>query len=125
MSLGRQRGALAVELLRAGIGVAHLLGSRHALGRPAVLARVLGVRQLVQAGLVLRAGSASGSGAADAHTVSALVDATHGVTMVPLALLDRQSRRFAVRQLWIAVLLTVLEVALVGPGRKLGPGRKR
>ena len=109
---GRQQRALAVELLRAGIGVAHLLGSRRALGRPAVLARVLGVRQLTQAGLVLRASTA------DAHTVSALVDATHGVTMVPLALVDRQSRRFAVRQLWIAMLLTVLEVALVGRGGK-------
>jgi hypothetical protein len=106
----RQQRALAVELLRAAIGVVHLVGSRRALGRPAVLARVLGVRQVTQAGLVLRVGTP------DAHTVSALVDATHGVTMVPLALLDRQSRRFAVRQLWIATLLTVLEVALVGRG---------
>ncbi|PYY31609.1 hypothetical protein [Curtobacterium sp. MCBD17_030] len=108
----RGQRALAVELLRAGIGITHLLGARRALGRPAVLGRVLGVRQLGQAGLVLRAGTA------DAHTVSAVVDATHGVTMVPLALIDRQSRRFAVRQLWIATLLTVLEVALVGRGQR-------
>ncbi|WIB26607.1 hypothetical protein [Curtobacterium sp. MCSS17_015] len=112
MSGARQDRVRVVELLRVGIGVVHLLGSRRALGRPAVLGRVLGVRQLTQAGLLLRAGSP------DAHTVSALVDATHGATMVPLALLDRQSRRFAVRQLWIAALLTVLEIALVGRGRE-------
>lgn len=112
MSRTRAQRAVLVEVLRAGIGVAHLAGARRSLGRPAVLGRVLGVRQLTQAGLLLRSGSP------DAHTVSALVDATHGVTMVPLALFDRQSRRFAVRQLWIATLLTVLEVALVGRGRK-------
>jgi hypothetical protein len=112
MSRARQQRAVVVEVLRAGIGVAHLLGARRSLGRPAALGRVLGVRQLAQAGLLLRTGSA------DAHTVSALVDATHGVTMVPLALLDPQSRRFAVRQLWIATALTVLEVALVGRGRR-------
>jgi hypothetical protein len=112
MSAARTDRAVVVELLRAGIGIAHLLGARRTLGRTAVMGRVLGVRQLTQAGLLLRAGSA------DAHTASALVDAAHGVTMVPLALLDRRSRRFAVRQLWIATFLTVLEVALVGRGGK-------
>lgn len=78
-----------------------------------MLDRVLGVRQLAQAALVLRAGSA------EAHTVSAVVDALHGATMVPLAL-DPRRRRFAVRQFWIALLLTVAEVAAVGHGRRTG-----
>ncbi|PYY37995.1 hypothetical protein DEJ16_06660 [Curtobacterium sp. MCJR17_055] len=104
--------AAVVEVLRAGIGVAHLLGARRALGRPAVLGRVLGVRQLAQATITGRAGTP------EAHTLGAVVDAVHGLTMVPLALFDRQSRRFAVRQVWIATLLTVLEVALVGTGRR-------
>lgn len=108
----RQDRASLVEALRAGIGVAHLVGSGRSLGRPAVLGRVLGVRQLAQAAITARAASP------EAHTLSAAVDALHGLTMVPLALFDRQSRRFAVRQVWIATLLTVLEVALVGTGRR-------
>jgi hypothetical protein len=108
---GRVDRAVAVEFLRAGIGVAHLIGARRSLGRPAVLGRVLGVRQLAQATITGRADSP------EAHTLSAAVDAVHGLTMVPLALFDRQSRRFAVRQVWIATLLTVLEIGLVGTGR--------
>ncbi|PZE86925.1 hypothetical protein [Curtobacterium sp. MCBD17_032] len=104
--------AVVVEVLRAGLGVAHLFGARRALGRPAVLGRVLGVRQLAQATIAGRADSP------EAHTLSAAVDAVHGLTMVPLALVDRQSRRFALRQLWIATLLTVLEIGLVGSGRR-------
>ena len=100
-----------VEGLRAGIGVAHLLASRGSSGRVAVFGRVLGVRQVVQAGLLTRADSP------DAHVLSAAVDATHGVSMVPLIALDRQTRGFAVRQLAVAVLLTALEVGLVGTGR--------
>jgi hypothetical protein len=107
----RDRAAL-VEGLRAAVGVAHLIGSRRALGRPAEDGRVLGVRQLAQAALTVRAASP------EAHTLSAAVDAVHGLTMVPLALFDRQSRRFAIRQVWIATLLTVLEVGLVGTGRR-------
>jgi hypothetical protein len=109
---GRVDRAVVVEVLRAGIGVAHLLGARRALGRPAVLGRVLGVRQLSQATITGRAGSP------EAHTLGAAVDAVHGLTMVPLALFDRQSRRFAIRQVWIATLLTVLEIGLVGSGRR-------
>jgi hypothetical protein len=70
---------------------------------------VLGVRQLAQAALVARAGTGN------AHTLSALVDAAHGATMVPLAL-DPQRRRFALQQVWIAAALTVAEVAVVGRG---------
>jgi hypothetical protein len=75
------------------------------------LDRVLGVRQLAQAALVLRSGSA------DAHTLSALVDALHGATMVPLAL-DPRRRRFALGQAVTALVLTVAEVAVVGRGRR-------
>ncbi len=38
--------------------------------------------------------------------------------MVPLLALDRRSRPFAARQVWIALLLTVLEIGLVGTGRR-------
>lgn len=69
----------------------------------------LGVRQLVQAALVARAGTGN------AHTVSAAVDAVHGVTMVPLTL-DPRRRGFALQQVWIATVLTVAEVAVVGRG---------
>jgi hypothetical protein len=110
MSAARSDRAVVVELLRAGIGIAHLVGARHALGRTAVMGRVLGVRQLTQAGIVTRVGTP------DAHTLSAVVDAAHGLSMVPLVVLDRKSRRFAGRQVLIAALLTVLEVALVGRG---------
>ena len=50
--------------------------------------------------------------------VGAAVDATHGITMVPLIALDPQTRGFAARQLVVAVLLTILEVGLVGTGRR-------
>jgi hypothetical protein len=107
-----------VELVRAGLGVWHLVRAlrsprslRSGDAHPA-LDRVLGVRQLAQAVAVARAGTA------DAHTLSALVDAAHGATMVPLALLDPRRRRFATGQLWIASALTVAEVAVVGRGRR-------
>ncbi|MDM7885875.1 hypothetical protein QUG92_12230 [Curtobacterium sp. RHCKG23] len=106
-----------VEGLRAGIGIAHLIASRGSTGRVAVFGRVLGVRQLAQAALLVRAGSP------EAHVLSAAVDATHGVSMVPLIALDRQTRGFAVRQLVVAIVLTALEVGLVGTGRRR-PGRR-
>jgi hypothetical protein len=76
--------------------------------------RVLGVRQLAQARLLLRNGSPT------AHTLATLVDATHAVSMVPLAVVDRRRRRFAVGQLLVAIGLAVAEALLVGPG-----GRRR
>lgn len=108
----RRSRATIVEIGRAAIGVAHLAGSRRALGRTAVFSRILGVRQIAQAALLLRSGSA------EAHTLGAAVDATHGISMVPLLVLDRRSRRFAWRQFWVALTLTVLEIGLVGPGAK-------
>ncbi|MFK4481855.1 hypothetical protein [Curtobacterium sp. AB7] len=105
---GSSPAASAVELGRAVLGVWHL--SRSFRGRDqAVLHGVLGVRQLVQAALVARTGSGN------AHTLSAAVDAVHGVTMVPLAL-DPRRRTFALQQVWIATVLTVAEVAVVGRG---------
>lgn len=113
----RRQHARWVEGLRAAIGIAHLLASRGSTGRVAVFGRVLGARQLVQAAVLTRAGSP------EAHVLGAAVDATHGVSMVPLIALDRQTRGFAARQLLAAVVLTVLEVGLVGTGRGR-PGRR-
>lgn len=101
-------GTAVVELARAGLGLWHL--SRAARGSDqAVLHGVLGVRQLAQATLVARVGSGN------AHTLSAVVDALHGATMVPLAV-DPRRRRFAVDQLWIAAVLAIAEAAVVGRG---------
>ncbi|QYI96078.1 hypothetical protein K0028_10125 [Curtobacterium flaccumfaciens pv. flaccumfaciens] len=101
-------GTAVVELARAGLGLCHL--SRAARGSDqAVLHGVLGVRQLAQAVLVARVGSGN------AHTLSAVVDALHGATMVPLAV-DPRRRRFAVDQLWIAAVLAIAEAAVVGRG---------
>ncbi|WIB77651.1 hypothetical protein DEJ28_00735 [Curtobacterium sp. MCPF17_002] len=99
-----------VEFVRAGLGVWHLVRALRSGDAHPALDRVLGVRQLAQAVAVARAGTA------DAHTLSALVDAAHGATMVPLALLDPRRRRFATGQLWIASALTVAEVVVVGRG---------
>ncbi len=97
----RRQRARWVEGLRAGIGIAHLVASRGPTGRVAVFGRVLGARQLVQAALLTRAASP------EAHVLGAAVDATHGVSMVPLIALDRQTRGF-----------TALEVGLVGTGHR-------
>jgi hypothetical protein len=101
-------GAAVVELARAALGLWHL--SRAARGYDqVVLHGVLGVRQLAQAALVARTGSGN------AHTLSAVVDALHGATMVPLAV-DPRRRRFALDQLWIAAVLAIAEAAVVGRG---------
>lgn len=128
MSKGNSTGAWAVTLVRAGYGVAlvcapqaliRLTGdpvtgqpvgasrarpSRRACG----VARVLGVRHLVQAGLTgvaLRAEPGSpvplGLGAA--------VDVLHASTMVALALVDRGARR-------VALADTGIELALATAG---------
>lgn len=98
-----------VEVFRAAVGVGHAVRALRGGGQP-VLDAVLAVRQIGQAVLVGRTGSA------DAHTASAVVDALHGVTMVPLAVLDPRRRAFAGGQLWIALMLTVAEVVAVGSG---------
>ncbi|WIB60370.1 hypothetical protein DEJ13_00665 [Curtobacterium sp. MCLR17_007] len=107
----RRRSATVVEGARAVLGALHLIraGSDPAT---ATFHRVLGVRQLVQAGVLSRAGSG------DAHTLGAAVDATHAVTMLPLMFVGRRWRRVAVGQFVIALALAIAEVALVGSGRK-------
>jgi hypothetical protein len=110
------RTTTTVEIARAAIGVGHAVRVFRGSANPA-LDVVLAVRQVAQAVLVGRTGSG------DAHTLSAVVDTLHGVTMVPLAA-DPRRRRFAVGQLWISAGLAIAEVAAVGPGRD-GAGRRR
>lgn len=100
-----------VEVVRAVVGVAHLVlaGRRGAPHR--VLHGVLAVRQTGQAAITARIDTA------DAHTAGAVVDVLHGATMLPLLLLPR-FRRFALGQAVLAVLLAVAEVASVGRGRR-------
>lgn len=101
------RTGAAVESARSALGAVHAV--RALRGRPTpVLDAVLAVRQLGQAVLVRR------SGTPDAHTASALVDALHAASMVPVALVSRRLRRFATVQLVVAVALAVAEVAAVG-----------
>jgi hypothetical protein len=78
------------------------------------VSRVLGVRQLVQAFLVGRSGSA------EAHTLGALVDAAHGASMLPFVFLRGRRGAFARTQLVVAVVLTCVEIALVGSDRTRG-----
>jgi len=101
-----------VEVLRLAVGVGHAV--RATRGKQPVLDSVLAVRQVAQAALVGR------SQRAEAHTLSAVVDAVHGATMVPLAVLDPRRRAFALGQVGIAVALTIAEVAAVGTGRRRG-----
>ncbi|MFJ4219945.1 hypothetical protein [Curtobacterium luteum] len=101
----------AAEFLRAAVGTGHAVRLLARRGTP-VLDGVLAVRQLGQAALVERAGTA------DAHTASALVDVLHGASMVPVALLGGRLRRFAALQVVLAVTLAVAEVAAVGHGRR-------
>lgn len=98
-----------VEIARVAIGVGHAVRVFRGSPNPA-LDVVLAVRQVAQAVLVERTGSG------DAHTLSAVVDTLHGVTMIPLAA-DPRRRRFAAG-------LAIAEVAAVGSGRD-GAGRRR
>lgn len=115
----RRSRATLVELGRAALGVRHLVDAgrearRASRGEPTpgtvAFSRVLGLRQITQAGLLLRSGSP------EAHTLGALVDATHAVSMVPLLFLDRRRRPFAISQLLVATALTAVEITLVGVG---------
>jgi hypothetical protein len=104
-----------VEGVRAGLGVEHLASARRgvdATSGTAAFHRVLGVRHLVQAALLLRAGSGN------AHTLGAAIDAGHAVTMLPLMLLGGRWGRIGRHQFWLATGLAVAEIVLVGTGRK-------
>ena len=115
MSEGKSTGAWAVTLARAGYGVA-LLAAPQALirltgdpvtGQPAGaerarpsrracgVARVLGARHLVQAGLTAAALRAEPGRSYYALAGGAAVDVLHATTMVGLALVDRGARRVA------------------------------
>ncbi|PCN48922.1 hypothetical protein Csp2054_04960 [Curtobacterium sp. 'Ferrero'] len=113
---GTGRTGAAVESVRSALGAVHAI--RALRGHPTpVLDAVLAVRQLGQAVLVRR------SETPDAHTASALVDALHGASMVPVVLVSRRLRRFATVQLVVAVALAVAEVVAVG--RPARPGAHR
>lgn len=108
----RTSAGVFVEVLRVAVGVGHAVRATRA--EHPVLDSVLAVRQVGQAALVGQSQSA------EAHTLSAVVDAVHGATMVPLAVLDRRRRPFALGQIVIAVALTIAEIAAVGTGRRRG-----
>jgi hypothetical protein len=124
----RRDRATALEAGRAALGVLHLVRSRpraaakHGEVGPdptRAFDRILGVRQLVQAALLTRSGSPN------AHTLGALVDLVHAISMLPLALVDPRRRRFAAEQFFVALLLTVLEIWVVGTGSRRRGGRGR
>ncbi|MGU3411347.1 hypothetical protein ACLBWP_14665 [Microbacterium sp. M1A1_1b] len=103
--------ATAVEGARAVLGALHLIRSGRDR-RTATFHRVIGVRQVVQAGVLARAGSGN------AHTVGAAIDAAHAVTMLPLLVAPAPWRRVALRQVVLATAFAIAEVALVGTGRR-------
>ena len=116
MAKGKSTAAWAITLARAGYGVALVCapqaligltgnpGSRRACG----VARVLGVRHLVQAGLTAAALRAQ-PGSPYPLAGGAAVDALHATTMVGLALVDRGARR-------VALADTGVELALATAG---------
>lgn len=124
MSQGKSTAAWAITLARAGYGVALLCApqalialtgdpvtgqaagasrarpSRRACG----VARVLGVRHLVQAGLTAAALRAQ-PGSPYPLAGGAAVDALHATTMVGLALVDRGARRVALADAGVELAL--------------------
>ncbi len=129
MSEGKSTGAWVVTLARAGYGVA-LLTAPQALikltgdpvtGQPAGasrarasrracgIARVLGARHLMQAGLTAAALQAGPGPRYYALAGGAAVDVLHACTMIGLALVDRGARR-------VAVADTGVELALATAG---------
>lgn len=128
MSKRDSTGAWAVTLVRAGYGVALVCVPRalikvtgdavageaagaeqpRASGRACGVARVLGVRHLVQAGLTAAALRAE-PGSPVPLVLGAAVDVLHASTMVGLALADRGARR-------VALADTGIELALAAAG---------
>jgi hypothetical protein len=105
---------MVLELERLGLGAADVLApralARAELGRrPDDLSRrvlrVLGVRQLVQAGLAMRFRSRA------ARRIGAAVDLLHAGSMVALAILDPRRRRGALVQAGIATGFGIGELA--------------
>jgi hypothetical protein len=128
MSEGNSTGAWALTLARAGYGVGLLcvpqvlitLTGDPVSGQPAGtpqprpsrracgVARVLGFRHLVQAGLT-GVGLRAEPGTPVPLALGAAVDVLHASTMVGLALVDRRARR-------VALADTVIELALAAAG---------
>jgi hypothetical protein len=73
-------------------------------GRACAVARVLGVRHLVQAGLTAAALQAQ-PGSPYPLAAGAAVDALHATTMVGLALVDRGARRVALADVGVELAL--------------------
>lgn len=119
-------GAAGLTLVRAGYGVALLcapgllikLTGDPVTGQPAGasrarpsrracgVARVLGVRHLVQAGLTVAAQRAE-PGSRVPLALGAAVDVLHASTMVGLALVDRGARRVALADTGVELALAV------------------
>jgi hypothetical protein len=128
MGKGTSTGAWAVTLARAGYGVALLCAPRALIkltgdpvtgqpagaaqprpsGRACGVARVLGVRHLVQAGTTAMALRAE-PGSPVPLGLGAAVDVLHASSMVGLALVDRGARR-------VALADTGVELALAAAG---------
>jgi hypothetical protein len=128
MAKGNSAGAWAITLARAGYGVGLLCAPQALIkltgdpvtGQPAgaspvrpsrracAVARVLGVRHLMQAGLTAAAVRAE-QGSPVPLALGAGVDVLHASTMVGLALVDRGARR-------VALADTGIELALAAAG---------
>ena len=109
----RSRAALALEAARAAYGI-RLLLNPSAVGQDTasrVLARVLGVRQLAQAGL------AAWQGGRTTHSLGAVVDALHALSMLPVASRPRW-RGFARSSAAAAVVLGVVEGVVAARERR-------
>jgi hypothetical protein len=129
MSKGKSTGAWVVTLARAGYGLALVVAPQALIkltgdpvtGQPAGasrarpsrracgVARVLGVRHLVQAGLTAVALRAAEPERSLPLALGAAVDVLHATTMVGLAAVDRGARR-------VALADTGVEVALAAAG---------
>ncbi|MGN6200166.1 hypothetical protein [Humibacter sp.] len=102
MRLEAARAALGSAELVAPSLVARLLLWRKPATTEVVVARVLGVRHLVQAGLTWKAGSGI-------HVLGADVDLLHCASMLLLAVFDAKHRRAALTTAAIAFLFAVCE----------------
>lgn len=109
----RNRAGLALEAVRAAYGI-RLLLNPSAVGDDTasrVLARVLGARQVTQAAL------AAWQGGRTTHTLGAVVDTLHAVSMLPVASRPRW-RGFARSSAAVAVVLGVVEAVVAARERQ-------
>lgn len=98
--------AVALEGGRAAYGLVQL-------GRPDLVARILGARLLVQAiGTGLAADRLDRHARGGLHALGGAVDVLHGTSMLGLALLSRRRRGWALRQAAGAAVLASAELGL-------------